>query len=212
MFNDFKADVERYAVMDNYPWLFLVLTKQGLWITAHYRFSRWVNNTVYVPVIREILKLFSGIWRKLVEISTCCEFPSKAEIGKGLYLPHASGIFINSDAKIGEYCNLSQDVTIGVGGRGEKRGCPKLGNRVFVGPGARIFGPIAIGNNVAIGANAVVTKDLPDNAVAVGVPAKIISYKGSEDFIICSDAMISSLKPRQNKELTHLRQKTMTNS
>jgi serine O-acetyltransferase len=70
-----------------------------------------------------------------------------------------------------------------VGGRGENRGSPKLGDRVFVGPGACLFGSITIGNDVAIGANAVVTKDLPDNAVAVGVPAKIVSYKGSQDFI-----------------------------
>jgi len=49
-------------------------------------------------------------------------------------------------------------------------------------PGAKIFGPITIGNDVAIGANAVVTKDLPDNAVAVGIPARIISYEGSKDF------------------------------
>jgi serine O-acetyltransferase len=85
---------------------------------------------------------------------------------------------------MGEYCNLSQGVTIGVGGRGENSGCPKLGDRVFIGPGAKILGSISIGNDVAIGANAVVTKDLPDNAVAVGVPAKIISYKGSKDFIV----------------------------
>jgi serine O-acetyltransferase len=99
-------------------------------------------------------------------------------------MPHTNGIVIHIDAKIGNYCNLGQQVTIGVGGRGEKRGTPKLGNRVFVGPGAKIFGAITIGNDVAIGANAVVTKDLPDNAVAVGIPAKVISYEGSKDFII----------------------------
>ncbi|WP_202807026.1 serine O-acetyltransferase [Planktothrix agardhii] len=75
-------------------------------------------------------------------------------------------------------------MTIGVGGRGEKSGCPVIGDQVFIGPGAKIFGKIRIGNDVAIGANAVVTKDLPDNAVAMGIPAKIISYEGSQDFVI----------------------------
>jgi serine O-acetyltransferase len=55
---------------------------------------------------------------------------------------------------------------------------------VYLAPGAKVIGPITIGNEVAIGANAVVTKDLPDKAVAVGVPAKIISYKGNADFTI----------------------------
>jgi serine O-acetyltransferase len=59
-----------------------------------------------------------------------------------------------------------------------------IGNRVYIGPGAKLFGGIKVGDNVAIGANAVVTKDLPENAVAVGVPAKIINYNGSADFII----------------------------
>ena len=61
---------------------------------------------------------------------------------------------------------------------------PVIGDRVYLGAGAKIFGGIRIGNDVAIGANAVVTKALPDNAVAVGVPAQMISYEGSRDFVI----------------------------
>jgi serine O-acetyltransferase len=67
------------------------------------------------------------------------------------------------------------------------RGSPTIGDRVYVGSGARLIGRITIGNDVAIGANAVVTKNLPDNAVAVGVPAKIISYEGSKDFVVYRD-------------------------
>lgn len=183
MLGKLRADINRYVGEDNYSWLLILLTCQGGWIMTQYRFSRWVHTRVHFPVIRQVLKIFCAIWQKLIEITTGSEFPNRAEIGKGLFIPHAVGITIHVDTKIGEYCNLSQHVTIGVGGRGEKRGTPKLGDRVYVGPGARIFGLITIGNDVAIGANAVVTKDLPDNAVAVGVPAKIISYKGSKDFI-----------------------------
>lgn len=184
MLNDLRADIDRYVVADNYPWWIIFLTKQGLWVITQYRFSRWVDREVRLPVLRHLLKVFCALWQKLIEIVTGCEFPNKAEIGKGLFIPHAQGIIIHGDVKMGENCNLSQDVTIGIGGRADKRGTPKLGDRVFVGAGARVFGAIAIGNDVAIGANAVVTKDLPDNAVAVGVPAKVVSYKGSQDFVV----------------------------
>lgn len=183
MFNNLRADIDRYVVMDDYPWWLIFLTKQGLWVITQYRFSRWVDTNIHVPVIRQFLKIFCAIWQKVIEMVTNSELPNKAEIGEGLFIPHAFGIIIHYEVKIGKNCNLGQDVTIGIGGRGEKRGSPKIGDRVFIGPGARIFGAITIGNDVAIGANAVVTKDLPDNAVAVGIPAKIISYQGSQDFV-----------------------------
>lgn len=90
---------------------------------------------------------------------------------------------INSQAKIGDNCNISQDVTIGKINRGEKKGAPVIGNRVYIAPGVKIVGNVKIGDDVAIGANAVVTRDLPNKAVAVGVPAKIISHEGSAGYI-----------------------------
>ena len=84
---------------------------------------------------------------------------------------------------MGEFCNLSQGVTIGQAGRGGEQYSPVIGDRVYIAPGVKIFGKVMIGNDVAIGANAVVTKDLPDNAVAVGIPAKIVSYDSSGDFV-----------------------------
>ena len=89
------------------------------------------------------------------------------------------GIVINSKVKIGQNCNISQGVTIGA----TKKGVPKIKNNVYIGPGAKIFGDVLIGSNVSIGANAVVTKDINDNGVAVGIPAKTISYNGSTDYI-----------------------------
>ena len=185
MLESFRADIDRYMLMkqDKKSWILVILTYQGLWALAEYRFHHWVDAQVSIPIIRQLLRLVCLIWHKFIEITTGIDLPYKADIGKGLFIGHFGGIIVNPQVKMGEYCNLSPNITIGVGGRGEKRGCPTLGNRVFIGPGARIFGPITIGNDVAIGANAVVTKDLPDNAVAVGIPAKIISYKGSQDFI-----------------------------
>jgi serine O-acetyltransferase len=75
-------------------------------------------------------------------------------------------------------------VTIGLSNRGEgKIGAPIIGDNVFIGPGAKLFGNITIGNNVAIGANTVITKDIPDNSVVVGSQSKIISSKGSSGYV-----------------------------
>ncbi len=70
---------------------------------------------------------------------------------------------------------------------GDTRGCPEIGDNVEIAPGAVILGNIKIGNNVAIGANSVVDKDIPDNAVAAGMPARVISFKGSEGYINRAD-------------------------
>ena len=71
--------------------------------------------------------------------------------------------------------------------RGKKKGYPQLGDNVYIGPGAKIIGAIRIGNNVAIGANCVVTKDIPDNAVVVGIPGKVISNQGSVGYVNRTD-------------------------
>ena len=109
--------------------------------------------------------------------------PLETRIGPGLYIGHFGGIHVNEHVVIGANCNLNQGVTIGKHSRGERKGCPTLGDGIYVGPGAKIFGGIRIGHDVAIGANAVVTRDLPDHAVAVGVPARVISQAGAAGYI-----------------------------
>ncbi len=89
------------------------------------------------------------------------------EIGEGFYIGHYGGIFIAGDVKIGKNVNISQDVTIGLSGKGNKKGCPVIGDNVYIAPGAKLFGKIYIGNNVKIGANAVVYKDVPDDSIVV---------------------------------------------
>ena len=184
MVDELKADIDRYDLLRSHHWLIVFLGKRGLWVSTQYRVSRWIHYYLHLPIIRPVLKLFCFFWQKFIETVGGTEVPNRAKIGKGVLMPHTNGIVIHVDAELGDYCNVSQQVTIGIGGRGENRGTPKIGDRVFIGPGAKIFGAITIGNDVAIGANAVVTKDLPDNAVAVGIPAKVISYEGSNDFVI----------------------------
>ena len=100
---------------------------------------------------------------------------------------HFGGIVISQKATIGKNCNISHQVTIGRTNRGPQKGIPVIVNNVYIGPGAKVIGNIRIGNNVAIGANCVVTKDAPDNAVVVGVPGKIILFKGSFEYINNTD-------------------------
>jgi len=111
------------------------------------------------------------------------DIPSTTQIGRGLYIGHSGGIVVGV-VSIGENFSISQEVTIGQTNRGERKGRPIIGDNVYVGPGAMIIGNVRIGNNVAIGANSVVTKDIPDNAVVVGMPGKVISYKGAEAYIV----------------------------
>jgi serine O-acetyltransferase len=184
LFQDIQADIDRYAALSESNWLILVLTTKGLWVTMQYRISRWIHFNCHWPVVRPVLKFFGFVSQKLVEIVTGAEVGNRAVIGKGLLITHTNGIVVHIDAVIGETCNLGHQVTIGIGGRGKERGTPNIGDRVFIGPGAKLFGLITIGNDVAIGANAVVTSSLPDSAVAVGIPAKVINYKGSRDYII----------------------------
>jgi serine acetyltransferase len=100
-----------------------------------------------------------------------------ARIGPGLYLTgHPGGIVVAPGVIAGRNLTLRHGVTIGETGRGE---VPRLGDGVYVAAGAKILGPITIGSNVAVGANAVVTKDVPDDAIVAGVPAKVISFDGA---------------------------------
>ena len=109
--------------------------------------------------------------------------PPETQIGSGFYIGHFGGIVVNSLSKIGKNCNISQGVTIGQANRGKNQGYPVLGDNIYIGPGAKIIGAVTIGNNVAIGANCVVTKNIPDNSVVIGVPGRVISQKGSTGYI-----------------------------
>ncbi len=109
-------------------------------------------------------------------------FPT-TKIEGGFYIGHLGGIIVNPLAKIGKNCNISHGVTIGASKRGDKEGVPTIKDNVFIGPGAVLLGDITIGENSAIGANAVVNKDVPPNTTVGGIPATTISDKGSQGYI-----------------------------
>lgn len=109
--------------------------------------------------------------------------PFSADIGPGFYIGHFGGIIVYPLCKIGKNCNMSHGVTLGITQRGKNRGYPTIGDDVYIGPGAKIIGGVKVGNRAAIGANCVVTKDVPDDAVVVGVPGRVISYEGSAGYV-----------------------------
>jgi serine O-acetyltransferase len=108
-------------------------------------------------------------------------------VGSGLYIGHFGGVVINRDVIIGANCNLSHEVTLGQVNRGERAGCPVIGDNVYIGPGAKIIGSLRVGDNSAVGANAVVLEDVPENVAVGGVPARIISNSGSTGYINRTD-------------------------
>ena len=106
-----------------------------------------------------------------------------AQIGPGFYICHVGSIVINRRCVIGKNCNLSHEVTLGSRSRGERAGCPTIGDNVYIAPGAKVIGKVEVGDFAAIGANCVVTKDVPERAVVVGIPGKVISQDGSDGLV-----------------------------
>ncbi|WP_229724517.1 serine O-acetyltransferase [Winogradskyella forsetii] len=102
--------------------------------------------------------------------------PYEANIGKGSHFAYGGiGVIIHKKAEIGKNCQIGSNVTIG--GKSGHPQVPIIGDNVYLATGCKVLGPIRIGNNVTIGANAVVIKNVPDNAIVAGIPAKIIRIK-----------------------------------
>ena len=180
-----SQDLERYCVLTGKGKLHALIAHPGAQATLVYRLGNYLysQHEKYPRILLLACRQVYRVVSRLSEITTGISINPTATIGPGLYIGHFGGVIVGSDVVIGSNCNLSQGVTIGVGGRGHERGAPQLGNRVYVAPGAKVFGKIVIGDDVAIGANAVVTKSLEESSVAVGVPAEITSRRGSFEFV-----------------------------
>jgi serine O-acetyltransferase len=162
MFENIRADLQSHRG----DW-----GAQGFWAMLVYRFGRW-RYTVKPAVLR---KLMSGIYKvlyKFVQIITGIELPCEVPVGKNLVIEHSGGIVVSGFASIGDHCTLRNGVVIGLA-RVDAPAAPQIGDHVDIGTGAKLLGNIRIGNRVAIGANAVVLTDVPDDCIAVGVPATI---------------------------------------
>ena len=134
-----------------------------------YRISRWCY-LHKIPFIPKLITL-------LIFLVYNSKVPYQAKIGKGTKLGYGGiGVVIHKDSVIGNNCMIAQHVTIG-GGNSRYPGLPVIGDNVHISHGAIVFGGISIGDNVEVGANAVVCKPVPDNVIVAGVPAKILRLK-----------------------------------
>lgn len=124
----------------------------------------------HIPVLPKLITL-------LIFLIYNSKIPYQAKIGRGSTFGYGGmGVVIHSKSIIGVNCTICQQVTIG-GGNSRFPGVPVIGNNVYIAKGSIVMGGITIGNSVTIGANAVVTKPVSDNAIVAGVPAKILRIK-----------------------------------
>ena len=144
---------------------------QGFWALVVYRFGRW-RYQVRPALLRKLFSLIYKLLFKLVQILTGIELPCEVPIGRNFVIEHAGGIVISGYASFGDDCRIRNGVVIGLA-RVEEPCAPRIGNDVDIGAGAVLLGDIRIGDHVRIGANAVVIGDVPDNSIAVGVPALV---------------------------------------
>ena len=151
------------------------LFRQGLWSMAVYRYGRW-RYTIRWKWLRMPFSFLYKVLKPISEVLTGIELPCETTLGRRFRIDHFGGIVISGDAVFGDDCVIRNGVTVGLKHTGH-RGAPVLGDRVDIGAGAKILGPIHIGNDVQVGANAVVLTDVPSNCIAVGVPARVIPRK-----------------------------------
>lgn len=163
--------------------LAIVFFTQGFWAIFQHRIAHALYATVKIPVLRHLLLLLCLCWQKTIEMTTGISIPASAKIGHSFYIGHFGGVILNANSIIGDNCNISQGVTIGISGQDDKRGVPVIGNNVYIGVNSVVAGKIIIGDHVLIGACSLVTHDVEENAVVLGVPAVKISDKSSKGYI-----------------------------
>ncbi|MBN1564434.1 MAG: serine acetyltransferase [Anaerolineae bacterium] len=180
-----SSDLFRYIGRDGvsfteYPKLFRIYP--GFKYTF---FLRLYNDTRQKRGIYRLIHYWAGLNHKhLIRTYNTVILPGTS-IGPGFRIIHieAGGIVIHPKAVIGSNCTLFHGVTIGRMFRGPRDGEPQIGDDVFIGPGAKVLGNISVGHRAAIGANAVIIDDVPDDAAVVGVPGRVVSFEGSKGIV-----------------------------
>ena len=162
------------AVLENDPasrnWFNVILNYPGVHAIFFYRINHFLWTKCHMKLIARFLsqvaRFFTGI-----------EIHPGAQIGRGLMIDHGMGVVIGETAIIGDDCQLYHGVTLGGTGAQHVKRNPTLEDGVYIGCGAKCLGNITLKRGCRIGANAVVLKDVPENATAVGIPARIIEKK-----------------------------------
>lgn len=167
---DFQAIFKKDPAARN--WLEVVFCYPGLQALLIHRIAHglWSMGLPFVPrLLSHLARFFTGI-----------EIHPGATIGQGVFIDHGMGVVIGETAIIGDNCLIYQGVTLGGTGKETGKRHPTLGESVVVGTGAKVLGNLQIGNNVRIGANSVVLRDVPADCTVVGVPGRIVFRSGAK--------------------------------
>lgn len=175
MFKNIKHDID--FIMENDPAARNRLEVFLLYPSIHAVIGHRISNYFFKRRMFFLARMVSQLSRQFTGI----EIHPGAKIGRGLFIDHGMGVVIGETAEIGDHVILYHGVTLGGTGKNKGKRHPTLGSNVIVGSGAKILGPITIGNGARVGANAVVLKDVPENCTAVGIPAKLVGCKESKN-------------------------------
>lgn len=174
MFSNIKNLIKTYKQKDPAATnsLLILLTYPGVHAIFSHRIAHFFHN--------KNCKSFARILSQICRFNTGIEIHPGAKIGKRLFIDHGIGIVIGETAEIGDDVTIFHQVTLGGTGKITGKRHPTLHNNVMISAGAKILGPVEIGENSKIGANAVILGDLPANSTAVGLPAKIVRLNGEK--------------------------------
>lgn len=156
-------------------------------LSPGFKYSFWMRLALHLrqkPIIWRPIYYLSRMILHRHSLRYGISIPYNTCIGPGLYIGHYGGIVINSEVVVGRDCNINHEVTIGAKYGGKNPGIPVVGDRVYLGPGCKVIGGIRLGNDVAVGANSVVVDSVQDFGIVAGVPARMISSRGSSDYVV----------------------------
>ncbi|QDV38974.1 serine O-acetyltransferase [Tautonia plasticadhaerens] len=146
--------------------------EQGFWAVALHRFGNW-RMGIRAKILRAPMTLIYSVLFKFVECAAGITLPYTVGLGRRVRIWHHGGMILHARS-IGDDVHIRHNTTFGVSRRGVNRAIPTIGNRVDIGCGACVLGAVRVGDDAVIGANAVVLRDVPPGALAVGVPARVV--------------------------------------
>jgi serine O-acetyltransferase len=176
---EFREDMARYAAHHDGRTLFSFCIEQGAWALLEYRIASGFYRRRHPEPPGRAAMVLLVMAQKLTETITGISLPFQADLAPGLYIGHFGPTLVHVDARIGTGCNLSQGVSIGESGRGDRRGVPVVGRRVYIGSNAVVAGKIHVGDESVIAANTLVTRDVPPGCTVVGNPATVFAHRGT---------------------------------